>query len=273
MNRLSILTLIFACVAAPLAAEAKRDGVEPFNRGIDDAPTVVYIPKGTMGLGISFSYTTLNLGKPGDAEDMGFSALASLVSGVKAAAHTLSVSPSFDYFIKDNVSLGARFNYGNTFLALESADLSLSEDMSFGIKDFNYESNSYSASFTVRDYIPIAGSKRFAVFIEGRLTGGYGQSKNYKLDEGLKHGAYTDIYKGSISMVPGLCVFVSDAVAFEVQVGVLGFSLQKRVETENQVKTSQMVTSNANFRINPLSIELGTAFYILDRAHRTAKKK
>ena len=272
MNRLSILASILALVA-PLAAGARGNGAEPFNRGIDDAPSSVYIPKGTFGLGISFSYTTVNLGKIADAEDMGFSALASLVTGVKAAAHTFSLSPSVDYFIKDNVSIGARFNYGNTFLALESADLSLSEDMSFGINDFNYESNSYSASFTVRDYIPIANSKRFAVFIEGRLTGGYGQSKNYKLDDGLKHGVYTDIYKGSVSMVPGLCVFVSDAVAFEVQVGVLGLSLQKRVETENQVKTSQMVTSNANFRINPLSIELGTSFYILDRAHRPAKNK
>ena len=262
--------MTFSCLLATTAMQAKRE-VQPFNRGIDDAPVNIFIPKGTIGLGLTFSYRTIDFANPKNEDDMGFSVL-SVLTGLKATAHTFSISPGFDYFVKDNVSLGFRFDYGNTFLNLADASLSLSEDLSFGIKDFNYESNSYSAAFTARDYIPIAGSKRFAVFIEGRLVGGYGQTKNYKMEDGLKHGVYSDIYKASINMVPGVCVFVSNAVAFEVQVGVLGIGVQKRVEKENQVYSSQMVSSNANFRISPLSIELGTSFYILDRAHRPHKK-
>ena len=138
----------------------------------------------------------------------------------------------------------------------------------------NYQKQSYSGSITLRNYMPIANSKRFAMFAELRATGAYAQSESYKVQDGKKYGTYQDIYKGSLSVVPGLCCFVTNEAALEVSVGVLGFTHagkhsqrtakahQKTVQTTNQVEVSQMTQNNASFKINPLSINMGVSIFI-----------
>ena len=118
--------------------------------------------------------------------------------------------------------------------------------------------------------MPIAGSKRFAMFAELRGTGAYAQSQSYKTEDGRKYGTYQDIYKGALSVVPGLCWFVSNEAALEVSVGVLGFTHQKTVQTTNQVEVSQMVKNDASFKINLLSISMGVYIYI--QTDRNKKK-
>jgi hypothetical protein len=109
--------------------------------------------------------------------------------------------------------------------------------------------------------MPIADSKRFAMFAELRATGAYAQSQSYKTENGNKYGTYQDIYKGSLSVVPGLCCFVTNEAALEVSVGVLGFSHQKTVQTTNQVEVSQMIQNSASFKINLFSINMGVSMY------------
>ena len=88
------------------------------------------------------------------------------------------------------------------------------------------------------------------------------QSESYKTEGDKKYGTYQDIYKGSLSVVPGLCCFVTNEAALEVSVGVLGFTHQKTVQTTNQVEVSQMVQNNASFKINLFSINMGLSIYI-----------
>ena len=92
------------------------------------------------------------------------------------------------------------------------------------------------------------------------------------MDEGLKHGTYQDIYKGSISLVPGICVFIANSVSFEVQIGVMGISYQMIKQVSNKVDVSQLSNSGANFNINLLSIAFGTNFHIMDKWHRLPGK-
>jgi hypothetical protein len=68
--------------------------------------------------------------------------------------------------------------------------------------------------------------------------------------------------------VPGLAVFFTENIAFEVAVGVLGFNWQKIEQTTNQVDKSIMTKSGANCNINLLKINVGMSFYI-----PTGKKK
>ena len=116
--------------------------------------------------------------------------------------------------------------------------------------------------------MPLANSKRFGMFTEVRAAGGYGQSESYNVDGDDKYGTYQDIYKFSLGIVPGLAVFVTDEIAFEVSVGLLGFNYNKTVQTTNQVDKSVMESSGANFKINPLSLGLGLSFYIPTGANR-----
>ena len=156
-------------------------------------------------------------------------------------------------------------------IGLGNLDLNIGEDLSFGVDDFYYISNSFSAALFFRNYLPIAQSKRFALLLEGRLSGSYDQTKGYKLEDGLKHGAYTDTYKAAINFVPGLCVFATNAMAITAQMSVLGLTYRYVRQTENQVNTSGYQGANTSFGLDVFSIEVGMAVYILDKRHRPQK--
>lgn len=270
----TLATIILAfCLFSPAHSFYKRNGdrvVEPFDRGIE-SPNSLFIPKGTIGSGVTFSYNVYDAGK--SENDAGFALLSSLLKDIKGSYKSVSVSPAVVYFFKDNVSVGIRFDYSKVGLELAKASLSLSESLKLGISDFGYERQSYLGSVTIRNYMPIQQSKRFALFMEGRLTGGYAQSKNFTVEEGLKHGTYQDIYKGSLNLVPGICAFVANAVSFEVQIGMMGINYQMVKQVRNQVERSQLSSSGANFNINLFSISLGMSFYIMDKFHRIPKIK
>ena len=110
------------------------------------------------------------------------------------------------------------------------------------------------------------------MFTEVRAAGGYGQSESYNVDGDDKYGTYQDIYKFSLGIVPGLAVFVTDAVAFEVSVGLLGFNWQKVEQTTNQVDKSVMTSSGANCKINLMSIDFGLSFYIPTGQNKTKNR-
>ena len=100
------------------------------------------------------------------------------------------------------------------------------------------------------------------MFTEVRATGGYGQAKTYKLIEGEKVGTYQDIYSAELGLVPGVMAFLTNEVAFEISVGLLGFNYQKVNQVTNQVEMSQMEKSGINFKVNLLTIGFGLSFYI-----------
>ena len=114
----------------------------------------------------------------------------------------------------------------------------------------------------MRYYMPIANSKRIAMFGEVQLGCEIGESVAYRTVEGRNQGTFQTIYGGGINVVPGLCVFATNEVCVEVAVGVLGINYQYVKQQTNLVEESVMHQSGANFKINPLSISLGMSFYI-----------
>lgn len=279
MRKLLFTISLLICGVSALSAETETEKPK-FNRGIERA-TSCFIPKGTLGAGVSFAYNNFNIGN--SHGDSGYALLFSVVKDVNAYMQTWSVSPYASYFIRDNLALGARFNYGRTSLSLGGANLALSESMSFGISDYNYFKQAYEGALTARYYMAIANSKRFGMFVELRATGGYGQSETYRWQEILtpgsnlptgeyeKVGTYQDLYNFEIGLVPGLAVFVTNEVALEVSVGVLGLSYEKAVQTTNQVNVSVMENSGANFKINLFSIGLGLSYYIPVKSSKIKK--
>lgn len=251
---------------APLQEEVASSGI--FDRGIGKS-TTLFVPKGTLSFGLTASYNSYDLGA--GTNDAGYKMLFSLLDGLDGNMISCGVAPQVSYFIADNTSVGLRFDYAKSSLGLNNASLSLGELMSFDINDMFYLKQSYSGSLTLRHYMAIADSKRFAIFVEGRGTYGYAQSKSYQLENGEKYGTYQDIYNLSLSIVPGVVCFVMDNAAFEVSVGVLGFDTQKIKQTTNQVEYSEMKSSGANFKINLLSINLGTSFYLYPKKSKGSR--
>ena len=272
MKRIILISILICFAADSWAGTRQKEvPVEPFDRGIGMSNTV-FVPKGTVGTGVNFSYNTVELGDA--VPDSGYSILFDLLGGLNASMYTFGLAPHVSYFIADNLCIGARFDYDRSSLDLGSAALSLGEDMSFGISDYHLLKHMFSGSFTMRYYMPIANSKRFAIFAEVRATGGYGESKTWKVEGDEKYGSYQTTQKGALSCVPGICVFAHDNVAVEVAIGILGINYTRTEQIRNQVEYSTMQTSGANFKINPLAIEIGTCFYFYTGPHsRRAKMR
>ena len=253
---LSILALFLVFTGSLSASE---DQAETFDRGVGKMNSV-FIPKGYIGGGVNFSYKTLDMGNA--SEDVGYSMLFSLLSGISAEVNTLGVSPSVSYFIKDNLAVGVRFDYDRTNLSVGNLGLALGDLLSVSLNDYMFVKNMYSTAVIGRYYMPIANSRRIAMFGELQLGFEVGQSLNYKIFDGANLGSFQQIYGFGLNVVPGLCVFATDEVCVEVAVGVLGLNFQHVRQETNKVDVSVMTRSGANFKINPLSISLGTSFYI-----------
>lgn len=268
MKNIFTAILALAILSVPSVYSKEKKPVEPFDRGISRGKSV-FIPKGTVGAGVSFSYNNYSIGN--SAGDAGYAMLFSLLQDIRGNMMSFGIAPYASYFIADNLSVGARFDYDRSILGLGNANVSLGDAMTFSLNNFNYFKQSYTGSVTLRNYMPIADSKRFAMFTELRATGGYAQSETYKIDEGDKFGTYQDIYQFELGLVPGITAFVTNEVAVEISVGLLGFNYQKVVQVTNQVERSEMESSGANFKINLFSLNFGMSFYIPTGAHRMKK--
>lgn len=277
MKKILIAISVIAISIQASASENKAE-VKPFDRGIGKSSSV-FIPKGTIGAGIAFSYNNYNIGNA--ADDMGYRMLFSLIQGLNGNMMSFGVAPQVSYFLLDNLSVGARFDYKRSNLGLNNADFILTDDLSFSLQDFRYFRQSYTGAVTLRNYIPFGTSKRFAMFTELRALGGYAQAETYtmkKKDEAdggtpYKDGTYQDIYSFELGVVPGITAFLTNEVAFEVSVGLIGFNYQKVKQLANQVSVSEMERSGANFKINLFAIDFGLSFYIPTGAHRMKKQK
>ena len=165
MMKKFLATAILACVVS-LGGYASNSE-ETFDRGVGKMNSV-FIPKGYIGGGLSFSYKTYEFGQSPD--DVGYSMLFSLLSGIKAEAYTLGVSPTVSYFIMDNFSVGGRFDYNRTLLDLDNLGLSIGDLASFEISDYHFLRNAYSFvlpifSFHVNFFLMIFRSIFYAVIL------------------------------------------------------------------------------------------------------------
>ena len=259
MKKLSVLMIITLLFPAVMSAAGNEGETSAFDRGVGKMNSV-FIPKGYVGGSLSVSYKTYDLGNSDG--DVGYSMLFSLLSGLKGNMHTVGVAPAVSYFIMDNFSVGARFSYNRTSLAVDQLGMSIGSLASFNLNDINFLKNMYSFAGAGRYYMPIANSKRIAMFGELQLGVDLGQSVSYKVVDGRNQGTFQNIAGFSFNVVPGLCVFATNEVCVEVAVGILGINYQHIRQTTNLVETSTMSQSGANFKINPLSISLGLSFYI-----------
>lgn len=270
-----ILTACLSLNAFAAKKAKKTEETEPFTRNIGIS-TSTFIPKGTVGFGAALSYNTYDLGNA--VNDSGFKMLFGALTGIQGNLVTVGVAPYASYFVMDNLSVGARFEYSKTSLGVQNLGINVM-DLGLGISDFYYNKNSYLGSVAARYYIPFGNSRRFAMFAELRGTGGYAQSETFNYSEGEdasgvsidKLGTYQDIYKFNIGVIPGITAFFTENVALEVSVGLIGLDYQKTIQNTNQVEFSVSETSGANFKVNLLAVNLGLSFY-LPTGKNSAKK-
>ena len=248
--------LLFSC---PLMAKEKaekavktetKEKKEKYDRGI---VMKTFIPKGQWMVGATFSYN--------EHVDNNFEFL-SVLQNINTEGYSFKVTPLFSYFIRDNISVGGRFSYSRTFTKLDNIDLSLGDDLSFSIEDYNGTSNTYTVTGFLRTYLNLGDSKRFGLFNEARLSYGYPESKSTTPTGADLRGIYQLKHNLNIGVAPGITCFVNDFTAVEASIAVAGLNFNWYDQTKDQVETGTRTASSANFKINLLSIDLGIVFYL-----------
>ena len=212
----------------------------------------MFVPKGQWLTGLSASFST-------HSNDM-YNIV--IINDVASAGYTVNVAPMLGYAIRDNLIAGIKFGYSRNLLRLDEGGISIGGDSGLSLNAENYYSlkHTYEGSMFVRQYIPFGSNMRFALFTEAQLVFGGSQAKY------LAHvpvdGTYETSFSTSLNVTPGIAAFITNDVALELNVGMMGVTFMTVRQTHNQVETGKRNESLMNFKINLLSIGLGLAIYL-----------
>ena len=222
-------------------------------RGISNLKTHI-VPAGQWVFGGTLSYSTHS----NDSYKL------LVVENINSDGYTFKSSPLIGYSILPNSIIGVKFAYSRTFMEIDNANVNLGEGdgaLNFGVDYYYALKHSYDIVAIWRQYIPLGRhNKRFALFSEFQLAMGGSQSK-YAEGAPIK-GTYSRGFNMSLGVNPGIVAFLTNNMAVEVNVGVLGINYSSNRQVHNQVSSGETSTSLMNFSINLFSIGLGVAFYL-----------
>lgn len=208
----------------------------------------LFIPKGKWAFGLTASYGSLN------TDD---SQILSLVENVDFKGKIYSIKPFLSYFIRNNQSVGIRFNYSRGIGDLGNLSVDFDDDLNFDLRDVSYYTMSYSTSVFYRNYIGLNRSNRFGVFNEVDVTVGSGSTRFKRPYDGKLRDTKTTITQGSINFSPGVAVFIQEFMAFNVSFGVFGLNFRREHQMTDGVDEGSRFTSGANFKFNIFNINFG----------------
>jgi hypothetical protein len=242
-----VVTLVLAFVA--LAGTQNIAAQEKFVRGLEQ---VAFVPKGQWIAGVSVSYS--------QSDQNNYQFL--IFEDINGDSYTFKVSPMVMFAFKDNLAAGGRLAYSRQRTQLDKGSVVLDSETGYDIDHLFSVSHSYSAAGAFRNYISLGRSTRFGVFNEVQLQLGGGQSKLVNGTGEDLTGTYERTFSLNVGLAPGMCVFLNNYSAIEVNVGVLGFNYSHTRSVTDQVQIANRTTKSANFKVNLFSISFGVAFYI-----------
>ena len=251
-----VLVMLFALPSAALAQEVVKADSTSYShslrrqsRGIADIRTE-FVPKGQWVFGGTISYSTHN--------NNNYTFL--IVEDIESNGYQFKVSPLVGYAYSKNSLVGVRFGYSRGLTQLDNASLSITSlDNSY----FYSLKHSYNVEALWRKYIPLGrNNKRFALFAEVGLAMGGSQSKLASGPQQSLSGTYATSFDIALGVNPGIAAFLTNNMAIEVNIGVLGFNYSNTRQITNQVVSGTTSTSQMNFKINIFSIGLGASFYL-----------
>ena len=240
-----IFIIVMLCFTGVFCARAQR-----YDRGFD-LNSSTFVEKGTWMVGGSVAYSTHN------NTDYQFL----VIEDINSTGYRFSVSPLFCYMVRDNMGIGMRFAYGRNLLKVDSASLSF-DQINLNVKDYYSLDHDLTAMAVMRNYIPLGGSRRFALFNETQLSYGIGQAKLIDNHGASLVGTYEKSQTVSLGLSPGMMAFINNHLAIEVNVGMLGLKYSHTDQIHNQVDTGNRKATQINFKVNILAIGFGISYYL-----------
>ena len=189
-----------------------------------------------------------------------------LINSIDSEGYTVNVSPMLGYAPWKNMAVGVRFGYSRSLLALDNAKLSVS-GADLTVDMFHQIKHSYVGTLFWRPYIPLGHSNRFAFFAEVQLNLSGGQSKavaKTNIVDGYQNyrGTYAQHFGAQVALQPGIVAFVTNNVAVELSIGVLGIGLDRTKQIKDNLVEANVKAIDTNFKLNLLSVGFGMSFYL-----------
>lgn len=243
--RSRLLMLIFSLLL-PLSAWGQK-----FDRGIDMSNQPVFVQKGTWMVGGGASWALHSNDK----------ARLLVIEGINSTGYTMSISPAACYMVKDNMGVGMRAGYKRDMFLLDSAKVNIG-DAALEFANYHAISQSFEIQGLTRFYIPVGNSKRIALFNEIQLGYTFGQGKVMDGHSSDVVGSYEVSNSVALNVCPGFMAFISDHLALDVNVNMLGIHFDWTDQIHNQVAHGSRNVSFINFKINLLAIGFSLYYYI-----------
>ena len=171
------------------------------------------------------------------------------------------------YFFKENISVGLGLQFGEDKAEL-IANL-LNNSYKRDIRNF---SRTYGVLGFIKNHIPVSTNNVFYVTNQTELFYGFksGPSETYISD--ILERKYADKHSIGVSIRPGILVFLTDNFAFDLNMGILGFSHSvENVDYEyppNNQPTdsdrkgdSKNKSTNLNLKFDLLKLGFGFSYY------------
>lgn len=278
----------FILAILPLAAFAEeKDGIlDRFNDPVKGHS--VFISQGHWSWGISGGYRSFEAG--GDSAGDGFSILSVLNIG-NGYLRMYNASPSFSYFVADDLSLGLSLDYSgysvDTDLRLDFRNMidinNLIDDLEDPqaqeqIKDMtdilnvrvsgrHMVRNAWGGSFKLRKYLSFFGSKTFAVFGEARLYGSYANIESCPIDASgvyqMNKGRTSNVWNAGLKLAGGLCVKLRDNSAVTFSIPLVGANYQyTHQHKQNTLNDAHMSSFSISRDLDYVALQIGYVHYI-----------
>jgi hypothetical protein len=285
MIRRIIVLLLLAVGTLPAAnaqqattPAADRDGVsaplsrrERYDRGLAFDTRTPSMPKGMWVVGISGAYSGH------DNNDYG----VFILDRLNSRGNTTTVSPMVHYVFANNQSIGARFRYSHSLFDMADASFHLTPELSTmlfgddGLK-YRYEQNSVMAFVTYRYYVGLGANRRFLFFneVQAGVGGGRGrEDSGMTAAGGFKRSTWQSSLDFRLGFSPGATVFVTNHMAIELQIGLLGYEFRRLTQEASVAATTpdqigappvkgSRTTHDVSARFDILSIAFGATFYL-----------
>lgn len=238
----TILTLICLCaVLSPAFADRTTRGVTDFN-----AKGLPFAPKGMWSVGGSAGFSTNNADN--------HSIL--VVNNINWQGYKVTVKPTVMYTLFDDFCIGGSLNYRRSGFDLASAGLDVA-GFALNVNDYDLLGQSFGASLIVRKYLTIGKPGRFAIYLDGVLSGSGGQNKVTDKQNGNIIGTYSENYKFGFDINAGLAAFITDSFMMSAGVGILGVDYNWGKQIMNQVSDARHGMLGASFSVDLLALQVG----------------
>ncbi len=243
-----------------------------FDRGLAFDTRTPSMPKGMWVAGIGGSYSQH------DNNDYG----VAILDALNSRGNTMSVSPMVHYVFANNQSIGVRFQYRHSLFDMADAQFHLTPELSSmlfgedGTLKYRYENDSFMGFVSYRYYVGLGSGKRFLLFneVQAGVGGGSGrEDSGATAAGGFKRTTHQKSINFRLGFSPGATVFVTNSMAIELQIGLLGYEFQKLTQEASAAATTPedigamlrpggRTTHNVSARFDLLSIAFGATFYL-----------